>query len=426
MGGHRFKVSAALAVAVMAAGAATLLLRPRGAGLEPAAVEATAYFSAGELARAEAFRGPQRVLGIAGILLSGGALALVALRPPAGLRAVLGRAGARPVLGAAAVGAAGSVALEVLGLPLGVIAHSRSVEFGLSTQAYGGWLADAAKAAGVGAVMTAGLAAGGVALVRRFPRRWWLPASASVVAVGVVLLLLSPVIVEPLFNRFEPLPPGELRDQVLDLARRSGVDVGEVYRVDASRRTTGANAYVGGLGPTKRVVLYDNLIDGFPRDQLLSVVAHELGHQRARDLYRGLLWLALVAPAGALLAQRLAEAIAGGRPDRGTPSSTRRAGRSTLGAPAGLPALALAVALVSFLLGTASNALSRRVEARADLFALQVTRDPSAFIGLERGLSVRNVSDPSPPPALHLLFGTHPTTLERIGYGLEWERGGPR
>ncbi|MEJ7717360.1 MAG: M48 family metalloprotease [Thermoleophilaceae bacterium] len=425
MGGHRFKVSAAVAVAVVAAGAATLLLRPRGAGLEPVAVEVTAYFSAGELARAEAFRGPQRVLGIAGMLLSTGALALVALRPPGPLRSVLGRAGARPVLGAAAVGAAGSVAFEALGLPLGAIAHARSVEFGLSTQGYGAWLGDVGKATAVGAVMTAGLAAGGVALARRFPRRWWIPASASVVAVGVVLILLSPVLIEPLFNRFEPLPPGELRDQVLDLARRSGVDVGEVYRVDASRRTTGANAYVGGLGPTKRVVLYDNLIEGFPRDQLLSVVAHELGHQQGRDLYRGLLWLALVAPAGALLAQRLAEAMTDGRPRRGSTASASHPGRSSLGTPAGLPALALALALVSFFLGTASNALSRRVEARADLFALELTREPSPFIALERGLAVRNVSDPTPPAVLHLLFGTHPTTLERIGYGVEWKRRTP-
>ena len=317
----------------MAAAAATVLLRPRGGGLEPVAVEATAYFSAAELDRAEAFRAPQRVLGLAGMAITGGALALVALRPPAALRSALERAGRRPVLGAAATGAAGSLALEALGLPLGAIAHSRAVEFGLATQGYGGWLADAALSGAVGAVLVGGATAGLVALARRFPRHWWAPASASLVALGAVLVLVAPVVIEPLFNRFEPLPPGPLRTEVLDLARRAGVDVGEVYRVDASRRTTGANAYVGGLGPTKRIVLYDNLIEDFPRDQLLSVVAHELGHQRGRDLYRGLLWLALVAPAGTLLAQRVAERIA--------------RGRSSPATPAGLPALALSVALVS-------------------------------------------------------------------------------
>ncbi len=106
---------------------------------------------------------------------------------------------------------------------------------------------------------------------------------------------------------------------MLELADRAGVDVGEVYRVDASRRTSAANAYVIGLGHSKRVVLYDNLIDDFPRDEVRVVVAHELGHQKHNDLLRGLAWLALVAPAGTFLAQALAERFA--RPaSSGTPA----------------------------------------------------------------------------------------------------------
>jgi STE24 endopeptidase len=252
-----------------------------------------------------------------------------------------------------------------------------------------------------------------MALVRRFRRRWWLPGSAAVVAVGVVTVWLFPVVIDPLFNKFEPLPRGPLRAQVLELAREADVDVGEVYRVDASRRTTGVNAYVNGLGHSKRVVLYDNLIEGLPRDQVLQVVAHELGHQHHRDLLRGLLWLALVAPAGTLLAQRLAERI-GRREGLGDPA--RAPG------PAVLPALALSVALVSFGLGIAGNQLSRPVESRADSFSLDLTRDPAAHIALERAIAVRNISDPDPPSLLHTLFGTHPTTVERIGIGETWAR----
>ena len=106
----------------------------------------------------------------------------------------------------------------------------------------------------------------------------------------------SPVVIDPVFNKFDELPQGELRSEVLELAERAGVDVGEVYRVDASRRTTGANAYVAGLGHTKRVVLYDNLIEDFTPDEVRSVVAHELAHVKHDDVPRGLLWLALVAP----------------------------------------------------------------------------------------------------------------------------------
>jgi STE24 endopeptidase len=214
-------------------------------------------------------------------------------------------------------------------------------------------------------------------------------------------------VIDPLFNKFEALPEGKLRSEVLDLAQRADVDVGQVYRVDASRRTTATNAYVWGLGSTKRVVIYDNLINDYPDDQVQSVVAHELSHVVHKDVPRGLLWLAIVAPAGTLLVKELAERLNRGRP---------------LGTPAALPALALSVAIVSFVLGSASNALSRRVEARADTYALELTQDPAAFIGLTRSLAVTNLADPTTPRVFQLLFGTHPTTMQRIGAGLAWAR----
>ncbi len=137
--------------------------------------------------------------------------------------------------------------------------------------------------------------------------------------------------------------------------------------MDASRRTTGANAYVNGLGHTKRVVLYDNLIDDFPDDQVRSVVAHELGHQQHHDIYRG---PALARPRGA----------GGHLPGAGAGRADRRAGRAAARKPGPTPcrSLLVSLAIVSFLLGSASNALSRRVEASADAFSLQLTRDPAA------------------------------------------------
>src|SRR4029453_814406 len=122
------------------------------------------------------------------------------------------------------------------------------------------------------------------------PRRWWIGGAVGVVGIAALFTYVAPVVLDPVFNKFEPLEQGPLRSDVLELADRSGVDVGEVYRVDASRRTTGVNAYVNGIGHTKRVVLYDNLIDRFSRDQIDSIVAHELGHVHHRDVPRGLLW----------------------------------------------------------------------------------------------------------------------------------------
>jgi STE24 endopeptidase len=407
---HRTRLPLAIAVAVAAAGAATLLLRPRDGLIEPAAVNATAYFSAAELERAGDFRDLQRILGLAGTVLAGLTVAVLALRPPRPLLAAVERVRERPLLGAAALAAGIAATVAVVELPLAVWRHERAVDFGLATQSLGPWLVDFAKATAVGAVYAALAGLLAMATIRRFPRHWWAPGAGIVVAVAAATLYLQPIVVDPLFNRFDPLPRGELRSEVLALADRAGVDVGEVYRVDASRRTSAINAYVGGLGHTKRVVLYDNLIEDFPPAQVRSVVAHELGHVKHRDLPRGLLWVALVAPAGTFLLQRLAERFAGGALD----------GPAKPG-PDALPAVILAFALVSFGLGCAGNVLSRQVEARADAFALDLTREPGAFVELTRGLALRNLGDPDPPRLYHDLFGTHPTTLERIGYGLAFE-----
>jgi STE24 endopeptidase len=138
------------------------------------------------------------------------------------------------------------------------------------------------------------------------------------------------------------------------------------------------------------------------------VVAHELAHVKHDDVPRGLLFLALIAPPGMLLVQRIAERLAPG----------------AHGADL-VPALALALALVSFAGQIAGSYVSRGVEARADAFALRLTDDSDAFIALERRLTIQNISEPDPPALLHSLFGTHPTTLERIGYGVGYLREHP-
>jgi STE24 endopeptidase len=396
----RSRLPLAIAVAVAAAAAATFVLRPRSGVIEPAPVHAQQYFTAFQLERAEDFRGLQRVLGLAGLAIELGTLAVLVWRPP---RRLMGRLEARPLVGGAAAGAGISLVLVVTGLPIAAWMRARALDVGLATQSWPDWVVDVLKAAGIGAVTAAlgGLVA--MVLVRRFPRHWWAPAAVLVVAYGFVTIWLYPILIDPVFNRFDPLPKGKLRSEVLQLADRAGVDVGQVYRVDASRRTSAANAYVIGLGHSKRVVLYDNLIEDFKPAEVRTVVAHELGHQKHDDLVRGLAWLALVAPAGTFLAQALAERFAGRRP---------------LGTPAALPAIALAIALASLGLSCASNALSRRVEASADSFALRLTADPNDFIAFQHRISVQNVGDPDPPTLFHLLFDTHPTTLERIGAGV--------
>jgi STE24 endopeptidase len=231
------------------------------------------------------------------------------------------------------------------------------------------------------------------------------------VAFGVAITYASPVVLDPLFNTFTPLKEGRTRSDVLELARRAGVDVGQVYEIDASRRTTAANAYVAGLGHTKRVVLYDNLLKDFTPAEVRLVVAHELGHARHRDVPRGLLYLAIVTPFGMFAIARLSE---------------RLAGRGAQGTPAAVPAVVLSVALVASVLTVVSNQLSRLVERRADAFALELTDEPETQIAFQRRIAIKNVSDPDPPDWVTLLLATHPPTLERIGQAAAAARASSR
>src|SRR4051812_16765063 len=435
MEAHRVGLPLAVGIAVVAAGAAAFALRTRSELIEPAPVAATGYFSASQLDPIHEYRGLQRWLGIGGLLLSTGTLALVVVRPPRRIRRALERGAGRPILAAAATGGALSLVLVVVGLPLGAVAEQRARDFGLSTQDWGGWIGDVAKSAGIGAVFAALGGALLMAIVRRFPRSWWAVGAGLVVVLSAVFVSYSPVLIDPLFNKFAALENSPLRSDVLALAHKDGIDVGQVYKIDASRRTTGANAYVNGIGHTKRVVLYDNLLREFSPDQVRSVVAHELGHVKHRDVPRGLLWLAIVAPAGMLVVQRLTERLAPEADAGGGGSSAAAlrgpfvsAGRSR-GRAAGhkpgpviIPAVALSIALVSFFLNIPGNVLSRQVERSADAHSLHLDGDPAAFIAVEQKLALQNLGDPDPPALLPAIFGTHPATVDRIGYALTWAR----
>jgi STE24 endopeptidase len=397
---RRVRLPVALVAAAVVAEAAVVALRPRAAVIQPARVSAGSYFTAEQIARARDFRRPQLALYAGQLALEGALLLVLARRPPRLLSA-----GRHPIVAGAATGAALSVALTVVTLPLGAVSRQRAVEVGLVTQSWSGWGSDLVKSGVIGATLAAGGSALLLGLMRRFPRHWWAPASGLAVLVGAAFLYAGPVILDPVFNRFERLPPGQTRSDVLDLARDAGVRVGQIYEVDASRRTTAANAYVTGLGSTKRVVLYDTLLEHFSRDEVRLVVAHELAHVHYRDVPRGLLYLALVAPAAMLAVQRLTERLS---PARGT--------------PAVLPAAALSLALVSGAVGIVSNQLSRRVEQRADSFSLRLTRAPQPFIAFERGITVRNVVEPDPPGWVVALLATHPPAVERIGAAVAYER----
>ncbi|MFI6511395.1 M48 family metallopeptidase [Streptosporangium sp. NPDC050855] len=303
-----------------------------------------------------------------------------------------------------------SAAVAALRWPLGMWSETYLREYGLSTQQWPAWSADRVKSAGVGTALTAIMVLAVVALARRY-RRWWIPASAGVFALTLGASFAYPVLIEPIFNDFRPMEAGKLRDDLLAMAARDGVPVEDVLVADASRRTTALNAYVSGFGATRRIVVYDTLLRA-PADEVELVVAHELGHAEAGDVLWGTLVGGLGAACGACLLYAVASA----------PGLRRRAGVPALGDPRATGLIMGLVSLATVLSGPAQNVVSRQVEARADVHALDLTRDPATFVAMQRRLAATNVSDLSPDPLEHLLYASHPAAPQRIAAARSWAR----
>lgn len=395
---------ATLAVVVLALVAMAVVATPWRPPPPPAGV--TAHFTPEQVDRADAFHGALRPWSLTGLGV-GLLVAAVFGFTPLGARVV--EAVARPFGGGWAWQAAlGGLALGTIGLlvtlPFSARAEVVLRRYGLSNQDWGGWFADVGKAWAVSAVLTAGGLLAFYAVVRAAPNWWWAWAAGGAAALVFALSFAFPLLVEPLFNRFTPMPDSALRTELVAMATRDGVPVRDVLVADASRRTTALNAYVSGYGASRRIVVYDTLLDAAPADEVKLVVAHELSHAKHDDV----LYATVLGALGAAVAVCAAFLFLGWAP------LLRRAGVDSLSDPRSVGLLLAAVALVGFLAAPAQNLLSRRIEARADEHALALTRDPSGFVAMQRRLAVTNLADPTPNPVLYVWFASHPATLERI------------
>jgi Zn-dependent protease with chaperone function len=306
-----------------------------------------------------------------------------------------------PVAAAAAYAALVTAFSSVLRTPLACWrGWWRERRWGFSTQGIGGWLGDRAKGLGVSVVLGAAAWAAAVALARALPGWWALPAGAALALAVLLLSFVAPVVLEPLFNRFRPLEDEALAASLRRLSQTAGVPVREVLVADASRRTTKVNAYVSGIGRTRRVVVFDTLLEAADPAEVEVVVAHELGHRREGHVAK----FTLLGMAGAVVAVILLWAVLG----------TRVADPRTL---PGALLLLLALELVALAPGAA---LSRRFERVADRCSLDLTGQPAAFARAHLGLARRNLSDLEPPRLVYLLLFSHPTAPERLALGRAW------
>ncbi|MDP9791868.1 STE24 endopeptidase [Catenuloplanes nepalensis] len=403
-----------LAVALLAV---ALLLIPWQRPPAPRAdqVAALATLPQDRVERAREFRSTLRPATWGGMAL-GLVVALLLGLTPLGARLVElcgrpfdGHWAAQALLGGFAV----VVVADLLTLPIGAWRHTVLVRYGLSTQGWGGWAADLLRSWAVSAVIGALVLLGFYALTRFAPQWWWAFGAAGAATLVALLSFVVPVLVEPVFNRFTPMPDGRLRSELMQLAARDGVPVREVLVADASRRTRAVNAYVSGLGPTRRIVVYDTLLTEATPAEVTSVVAHELGHAKDDDVPIGTLLGALAAAAAVVALYLLGS----------WPALLRAAGAGDIGEPRAI-ALVLAVVTVAGLVSSPLQAfVSRRIESRADAHALALTGDPTTFEAMQARLSTVNLGDPDPPRWEYLYGATHPSTVERMAAARAYARG---
>ncbi len=297
-------------------------------------------------------------------------------------------------------------------LPLAIWSQSVRRDFGLATNSWGAWAVDQVLSLAVAIVMTAVPIVVVLAMARRW-RRWWLPASLTAGGLVIIGSFGYPIVVEPLFNNFNEMPDGPLRTSLVQMADDDGIDVNDVLVADASKRTSSLNAYVSGFGASKRIVVYDTLLREASPEEIRLVVAHELGHAKNNDVLHGTIIGALGAVAGVTLlallltSPRLA-ARAGYRADRP-------------GEAVAVPAILALVACGTFLASPMQNVISRAIEARADVHALDLTRDPETFEMVQRQLAEANLSSPWPSRPLYVWFSSHPSVAQRIALAQGWQ-----
>ena len=366
-------------------------------------MNASDLFAHEEIERARRYHRPLYRAFVVDLLLEAGVLLAIVFGPPGDwlFGATAGAWWARTLELVALVAGVGTLVRLPLSMWRGWVYERR---WGFSTQTLSGWLWDRVKGLVVGVVLSGLALLALVGSARAWPGWWPAVAATGAAALTLILSLIAPIVFERLFNRFWPLPDASLASELRELSERAGVPVRTMLVTDASRRTRKHNAYVSGLGPTRRLVVFDTLLDEAPRSELRGVVAHELGHRRYRHVAAG----TLLAMAGAAAAVLLLWGLLSW--DR----LVSAAGASGPGDPRVVPLVVLVLWLLELGALPFETWLSRRWERAADRFALDLTGDGRALERMHRRLALANLADLDPPPLLYKLLFTHPTPPERV------------
>jgi STE24 endopeptidase len=362
-------------------------------------------FSAAEIRHAEDYAAARRALSWSSYFLS--LLLAVALGLTRVGSGIVRRIGGGLPWWLAVLG--GSLALllitRLLQLPFAVAIHRLDLSNGLTNQGPGGWAADQLRSLLVGWVMTALILIVLVGTARASARFWFAWAGGAACVLTIAGSFLYPVLVEPVFNNFTSMQPGPFKQSVFRLADREGVSIDDVLVSDASRRTTTLNAYVSGFGDTRRVVVYDNLVNQLSPAKARVVIAHELAHAKNNDVLLGTALGAVGSVFGVALLALLLQSR----------WLTTQAGYRGPGDPAVIALVMALFAVGTFVASPIENSVSRAIEARADRMAIAATHRGHVFVEMQRELAIQSLNDPTPPRWSQLWFGSHPTVLQRAG-----------
>lgn len=293
----------------------------------------------------------------------------------------------------------------ILGIPFGLWRTFRlEARFGFTTSGLGLWLADLVKSLLISGMLLGGLTAGALALVRARPADWWLWVWLLLVGVAVLLLYLSPVVIEPLFFKFTPVRREGLEAGIQELAATAGLKVSAVRQVDASRRSRHSNAYFTGIGRVKRIVLFDTLLEKLEDGEILAVLAHEIGHWHHGHVRRRLIGTALLALAGCCWAWLLL--AWSGLPRLFGLGEVSFYGRVTL--------VFFLAGLARFCFVPLLSSSARRHERQADRYAAAISGRPEALASALVKLSRDNLSNLHPHPWYSAWYDSHPPVVRRV------------
>jgi len=294
---------------------------------------------------------------------------------------------------------------SLLSIPFQLYSDFRlEARFGFNRQTAGLWWSDWLKSTLISLLLVAALAAGALFLVQAAPHSWWFWVSALISSVSLLLTFLSPYLIEPLFNRMEPVDQAGLSDGIRALTERAGVHVGRVLKVDASRRSSHSNAYFTGFGREKRVVLFDTLLAQMSEPQILAVLAHELGHWKKHHVLVRLIAMQVLLVAGAYLCFLFL-------PSAAVPALV---GLNAASFPARVAILAVAASQLLWPLTPLFSAWSRHDEREADRFASDLHGAPLDLAAALAKLGTENLSNLHPHPLYAAFYYSHPPLAERI------------